>query len=281
MPKNHVRSPNFAAQASLIAAVVLFSVNAAEAANAITPESWNGNNHLFSGSTTITASQTWASNNGYTTEPVTNYSARAEAGQWYNFANFLQGTDVSVKVIGTGGFVPGLTVWATAAEEFDGGTFFGEVSTAGFPAPQSFNATGVLFDDTGTLWMTNGFGGNALETLAYAVANPNVNYGPADTGWGETILSGVHDVSLSNSWESGITGSTSAQSATLLFNDLAAGWYTIYIGGTDATAADGGYDLIVSTVPEAKTWMLLLAGLSLIGWRLKSQSREESNTVFA
>ncbi|MCC6922288.1 MAG: pyruvate-binding protein [Nitrosomonas sp.] len=280
MPQNHVRSTTFAVQASLIAAVALFGINAAEAANEITPESWNGNNYLFSGSTTITASQAWASNNGYTAESVTNYSARAEAGQWYNFANFLQDTDVSIRVIGTGGFVPGLTVWATASE-FDGGTFFGEVSTAGFQSPQSFNATGVLFDDPGTLWMTNGFGGNAIETLAYAVANPNVNYGPADTGWGETILSGIHDVSLSNSWESGITGNTSAQSATLLFTDLAAGWYTIYIGGTDATAADGGYDLIVSTVPETHTWAMLLAGLGLIGWRLRNSSRESSGMTFA
>ena len=75
--------------------------------------------------------------------------------------------------------------------------------------------------------------------------------------------------------------STGAQMVNLSFNDLASGWYTLYIGGTDANALNGGYDLVVSAVPEAETWAMLLAGLGLIGWSLRSQPREESGLALA
>ncbi len=283
MPKNHVRSTTFAVQASLIAAVALFGVNTAEAANAVVPKDWSGNNFLDIGSTAITAgSGSGLNRQGYTTNPALNYSAWAHAGHWYSFENKLDGADVSITVTGTAGYVPGLSVWATGASAFDGGTtnFGDEISTAGWGTPHSFNATGAQ-GDSGTLWMANGSGGNVLETLGYAIANPNVNYGSGVTGWGETILSGVHDVSLTNTFESGVSGSTGAQMVNLSFNDLASGWYTLYIGGTDANALNGGYDLVVSAVPEAETWAMLLAGLGLIGWRLRSQPREESSLAFA
>jgi len=283
MPKNHVRSTTFAVQASLIAAVALFGANAAQAANAVVPKTWSGNNYLDAGSTTITGSGAGLNKQGFTTNPALNYSAWAHAGHWFNFENKLDGADVSVTVTGTGGIVPGLSVWATGASTFDGGSldYLGDgSSTTGWASPHSFNATSSL-GNFGTLWMTSGHGGNALETLGYAVANPNVNYGSGVTGWGETILSGAHDVSLTNAFESGVSGNTGAQMVSLAFNDLAAGWYTLYIGGTDATSANGGYDLVVTAVPEAETWAMLLAGLGLIGWRLRSQPREESGLAFA
>jgi hypothetical protein len=282
MPQSHVRSTTFAVQASLIAVVALFGTNVAEAANAVVPKVWSGNNYLDNGSTTISGAGAGLNRQGMTTNPALSYSAWAHAGHWYNFENKLDGADVSITVTGNAGYVPGLSVWATGASAFDGGTegFAGENSNAGWGTPHSFNATGAQ-GDFGTLWMASGSGGNVLETLGYAVANPAVNYGPADTGWGETILSGAHDVSLTNAFESGVSGSTGAQMVTLSFNDLASGWYTLYIGGTDANALNGGYDLVVSAVPEAETWAMLLAGLGLIGWRLRSQPREESGLALA
>ncbi|MDR4520794.1 MAG: PEP-CTERM sorting domain-containing protein [Nitrosomonas sp.] len=280
MPQSHVRSTTFAVQASLIAAVALFGVNAAEAANAVVPKVWSGNDYLDIGSTTITGAGAGISNNGFTTNGgLLNNSAWAHAGHWYNFENKLDGADVSVTVTGTGALVPGLAVWATGASVFDGGTegFAGETSTAGFGTPHSFNVSGAM-GDAGTLWMASGFGGNVIENLGYAVANPSVNF-TTGTGWGETIQAGVHDVSLTNIFESGVSGNTGAQMATLAFNDLASGWYTVYIGGTDSTTASGGYDLVVSAVPEAETWAMLLAGLGLIGWRLRNQKREESGMM--
>jgi len=38
---------------------------------------------------------------------------------------------------------------------------------------------------------------------------------------------------------------------------------------------------VVSPVPEAHTWAMLLAGLGLVGWRLRNSSRESSGMTFA
>jgi hypothetical protein len=223
----------------------------------------------------ISASARFGLNDSYTDNFFLNYSAWGVNGSWFAFQN-QNITDVTITVTGDAGFVPGVTVWATGAAEFDGGTlgFAGESSTAGFTTPLSFNATGAM-GDPGTLWMANGHGGNAIETLAYAVANPNVNH-TFGTGWGETILSGVHDVSLTGTFEAGISGNADANAVTLQFNSLAAGWYALYIGGADTTTIGGNYDLIVSAVPEAETWLMLLTGLSLIGWRLRNQSATDA-----
>ncbi len=285
MPQNHVRSTTFAVQASLITAITLFGASAVEAANAVTQRTWDGNNYLDIGSTTITGSGAPNNKRGYTDNPNLNYSAWAHAGHWFSFENKLDGADVSITVNGNGAYVPGLTVWATGATVFDGGTsgFGGETGATGTGTPHSFNATGAM-GDSGTLWMASGFGGNAFETLGYAVANPNVNYGPSagvPTNWGETIQFGAHDISLTNNFESGVSGSAGGQAVTLAFNDLASGWYTVFIGGTDGTANNGGYDLVVSAVPEAEAWAMLLAGLGLIGWRLRNQPREESGAAIA
>ncbi len=219
----------------------------------------------------ISASARFGLSDSYTGNVFLDYSAWGVNGSWFAFQN-QNITDVTITVTGDAGFVPGVTVWATGAAEFDGGTlgFAGEFSTAGFSTPLSFNATGAM-GDPGTLWMASGHGGNVIETLAYAVANPNVSH-TFGTGWGETILSGAHDVSLTDTFEAGISGGAAANAVTLQFNDLAAGWYALYVGGTDTTTTGGNYDLVVSAVPEAETWLMLLAGLCLIGWRLRNQS---------
>ncbi|SET48354.1 hypothetical protein SAMN05216326_13013 [Nitrosomonas marina] len=273
--RNLKQSTSHTVKTSLITIVTLFSTNT-EAAGAVSSSAWTITNHLDNSSTSIAAESTGLNPQGYTDNSLLNYSAWGHAGNWFTFQNHLDGADVSVAVNGDAAFVPGFTVWATGASEFDGGTagFLSETSTAGFGTPHSFNVTGAM-GDTGTLWMADGQGGNALETLGYAVANPAVNY-TAGTGWGETIQSGTHDVSLTNIFEAGVTGSIGTHSATLEFNELAAGWYAIYIGGTDGSFAGGGYDLVVSAVPEAHTWAMLLAGVGLIGWRVRNRPRNAS-----
>lgn len=277
--RNQFKFTKTAAQVSVIAVAALFGANA-YAVNAVIPQSWTTTNHLDTGSSTITASGAGLAPHGMTTNPALNNSAWGHAGRWYTFMNHFDGGDVNVTVNGDSNLVPGLAVWATGSAEFDGGTegFGGETSTAFFGTPHSFNVSGAM-GDAGTLWMANGQGGNVIENLGYAVSNPSVNF-TSGTGWGETIQAGVHDVSLSNTFEAGVTGSTSAHSATLAFNDLAAGWYTVYVGGTNAATAGGGYDLVVSAVPEAETWAMLLAGLGLIGLAFeKNQSREVSSMI--
>ncbi|MDR4513096.1 PEP-CTERM sorting domain-containing protein [Nitrosomonas sp.] len=272
--KKHFKLTKIAAQVSAVAVAALFGTQAYAAGAVSVTSSWTGSdNSLDGGSTAITATGI-GNQNGYTDNPALNNSAWGHAGTWFVFENTLGGSDVSVSVNGAAGFVPGVTVWATDGA-FDGGTtgFGGEVpsGTVFSGTPHVFNGTGAQ-GDAGTLWMQDGQGGNVLETLGYAVSNPAINV--ASAAWGESVLAGAHDVSVSNTFESGVTGITSASSATLDFDNLAAGWYAVYVGGTDSLSAGGGYDLVVSAVPEAETWAMLLAGLGLIGWRLRSQSRE-------
>ncbi|MDR4517637.1 MAG: pyruvate-binding protein [Nitrosomonas sp.] len=269
--RKHSKSTKVAVKASVVAIATLFGANAF-AAGAVDFQTWSGTNHLHPGNT-ISASNAVATPNSMTTNPALNNSAWAHTGQWFTFMNHDAG-NVSVTVNGAGDFAPGFAVWASGATEFDGGTEPGFccLSTAGFTMPHSFNVSGPL-GDNGTQWMSGGLG-NMAETLGYAVSNPNVNF-TSGTGWGETILAGTHDVSITNVFETGVTGNTSAHSATLDFNNLAAGWYTVYVGGTDGTATTTGYDLVVSAVPEAQTWAMLVAGLGFVGWRLRNQPRKE------
>ncbi len=211
--------------------------------------------------------------NSYSDNPALNNSSWAHTGSWYTFQNQNAG-DVSVSVSGDANFAPGFSVWASGGAEFDGGSNSTEVSTAAFGTPHSFNSTGAL-GDNGTAWMADGTGGNMQETLGYAMTGPTHLNSTSPTGWGEDLVTGAHDVSTSNTYESGVAGSTSGNTASLSFDDLAAGWYTVYVGGTDSTLAGGAYDLnVVSAVPEAETWAMLLAGLGLIGWRLRKQESE-------
>lgn len=277
LTRNQFKLTKTAAQLSIIAAAALFGANAHAAGAVALAGAWTSlDNSLDGGSTVITGSAI-GNTNAYTDNPALNGSAWGHTGTWFTFENQLGGSDVSVSVNGSAGFVPGVTVWSTAGE-FDGGTGSGEVQvnpSALAGTPHVFNATGAI-GDLGTGWMS-GANGNATATLGYAVSNPAINLDGSTTSWGEVVQAGAHAVEGALA-----SGSTGANSATLVFDDLAAGWYAVYVGGADSASAGGGYDLVVSAVPEAETWAMLLAGLGLIGWRLRkqsTQSREVSGMI--
>jgi len=205
--------------------------------------------------------------NSYANNAALNGSSWAHTGDWFTFSTgSLMNVTVDVSAASGSDFRPGVSVWASGNTEFDGGTeaFAGETSSAGFGTPHSFNSVGAM-GDFGTLWMANGSGGNMLETLAYANSGASVLSG----GWGESILSGVNDVSTDNLFESGISGSTGLGYASLVFADLQPGWYTIYIGGTDSSSAGGAYDLSISGVSAvpvpAAVWLFGSGLLALAG----------------
>ncbi len=260
----------FAVKASAVAVAALFGANV-YAANAVTVQGsfiWSGADNVLDAPGSITASA-FTSPNSFTDNPDLNNSAWGHAGTWFTFENQLGGSDVTVTVNGSATLAPGFTVWATNGV-FDGGTGSTEVpnATGVNSTPHAFNATGSI-GDFGTGWMSGSLG-NATTNLGYAVSNPDINV--ASGAWGETVLAGANAVD-------GIlaSGSTSANSGSLTFDNLASGWYTVYVGGTDSLTGGGGFDLVVSAVPEAETWAMLLAGLGLIGWRLRSQSRDEAS----
>lgn len=274
MQKKHVQKPSVLVAATIISIVALANTHL-YAADAVGFKAWNGDINELNLGGSISAAETGIQN-AYSDNPLLNNSAWAHTGDWYTFQNNSQ-TDVTVTVSGDAGFAPGLTVWATGNTEFDGGTggFGGELSSAGFETPHTFNAIGAM-GDAGTLWMANGSGGNVLETLGYAVSGPSHSSG---NGWGENILTGANDVSLTSTFESGISGSTGANSVSLVFNDLAPGWYALYIGGTDNATAGGAFDLTVSAVPEPETYAMLLTGLGLIGYQLRKRKKPLKHVV--
>lgn len=268
MQKKHVKKTSMLVSATIISITALASTQL-HAAGAVGSKAWNGDINELNLGGSISATETGLQS-AYSDNPLLNHSAWAHTGDWYTFKNNSLG-DVNVTVSGDAGFAPGLTVWATGATEFDGGTtgFGSELSSAGFGTPHTFNATGAM-GDAGTLWMANGNGGNVLETLGYAVSGPSHTTG---TGWGESIITGVNDVSLTSTFENGISGSVGANSVSLIFDDLAPGWYALYIGGTNNATAGGAFDLTVSAVPEPETYAMLLAGLGLVGWHLKNREK--------
>ena len=279
--KKHSKLIKVAVKASAVAVAALFGAHTYEADAVIVHGSFgSGDNSLDGSSTSITASG-FAINNGYTDNPYLNNSADAYAGTWFTFENQLGGSDVTVSVNGSSTFVPGVTVWATDGV-FDGGTQSGEIqlNPSIYPGtPHVMNATGQL-GDLGTQWMQDGQGGNALATLGYAVANSSINITDGSTTWGEDVVSGAHG--YTTAFDSGWYGNASGNSASLTFDNLAAGWYTLYIAGTDSTSAgNSGFDLVVSAVPEAETWAMLLAGLGFVGWRLRKQTRNEPSMISA
>jgi hypothetical protein len=240
----------------------------AYAAGAVALQTWDGGINALGPGGAISVTGYAGNNSAYTDNPLLNYSSWAHTGAWWNFQ--LTGaatTTVRVQAQAAQDFWPGFSIWASGASAFDGGTtgFGAELSSAGFGTPHSLNSTGAL-GAAGTLWMQNGQGGNMLETLGYAVSNAVAYSGI--TGWGETISQGAHDVSLTNLFESGISGSTGNNFAELVFNNLQSGWYTIYVGGTKQASAGGRYDIDVSAsvVPLPAAVYLLGAGfVGLLG----------------
>lgn len=258
--------------AAIVGAFALSSPSAF-AANAITFKAWgNGAGTAptldVGGSLSVTKSGVGASN--YADNPSLLNAAWAHSGgsSWYTF--FLANeADVTLSLLPTDGpgtvFNPGVTVWASGDSKFNGGTGnFDDVSANGWNSPHSFNAVGQI-GDAGTLWSTGSYG-NQLETLVYAVTGET--HLAAENGWGEDILQGVHDVSVSNTFEEGITGSAVGNSITLQFSKMKSGWYTVFFGGTNNDLTAVSYDMSVSAaaaVPEPESYAMLLAGLAVIG----------------
>jgi hypothetical protein len=195
--------------------------------------------------------------------PGLNGSAWAHTGDWWSFrVGDVPAVRIRVEAADASELAPGVSVWASGAAAFDGGTnsFGSETSTAGFGTPHSFNAFGAL-GDAGTLWMQDGQGGNAKELLGYAIAGPSFLDA---TGWGEAIETGAHDRRTSDDYASAVSGSIGAGFVELLLEDVAPGWYFLYVGGTQHGLAGGAYTLRARAVPEPGTSLLVAAGVALL-----------------
>lgn len=275
----------------LILGVMTGAASNAMATGAITLQSWGvagvapelGLGETISVTKSISKSN-WSGN------PTLNYSAWAHAGgtPWYSFhlteaANLkITLTAANPSAAAAANFNPALSLWTSGANEFDTGTSnFDEIASNGWNAPHSFNAVGQI-GDNGTYWMsydpnTDTVMGNQLETLAYA--NTGASY-TSGTGWDEQILSGVHDVSVTNTYESGIYGTAVLGSNSLELNVISAqaGWFTLFIGGNNNASSTQGYVLAVNAAPAvpvpAAAWLM---GSGLIGLAGIARRRNNAN----
>lgn len=257
---------------SIAAAALWAAAGQAAAAGAVGFQNWNGgigNAPTVALGETITATKSLLQSN-YSDNPNLWNSAWAHAGgsPWYVF-NLTGTANVSIDLTPTNpaaNFAPGITVWASGSSPFDGGSDGVEVGYNGWDAPHSFNAVGQV-GDYGTHW-ASGSDGNLQQTLAYAVTGPS-HTDTASNGWGESIKSGVNDISLDDTFVKGVTGTASGNAIHLNFNQLQAGWYVAFIGGTDYRLSSAEYGLAVSAaaVPEPETWGLMLVGLGALALR--------------
>ncbi|MCF6250521.1 MAG: hypothetical protein L3J75_04510 [Methylococcaceae bacterium] len=215
------------------------------------------------GDSLVATGQT-TSAHSYTDNAQLNYSAWGHAGRWFNF-EVTSNVDTQIKVTAdnTANWSPAFTVYSTAGVWGGGTATFTEVGITG-NTPHNFNATGNI-GDNGTLWMQQGAAGNnpafsnAVATLGYA--NSGASHAAATTNWGEQVNSGVHAMAGELTFSSGMTGSIGAGTAELTFADLNTGWYTVYVGGADATKLNSPFSVRVSAVPVPAAAYLFGSGL--------------------
>ena len=263
----------FTLRRAVMLACLSFAAAGAHAADAVKPKAWDsgvigesagaGDSLAKSGYTANANS--WTDNQAKLANGAWPHSG---GSPWFVF-NLTQMSDVTITVSNAqaNAWAPGMTVWANGANMFDGGsaneTELGQIT--GTNAPHSFNQVGQI-GSAGTGWMSGSLG-NMLETLAYA--NSGVEHAdPAANDWNTPILYGVHDVSVSSLYESGVSGSVGNGFAQLVFADLQPGWYTIFVGGACTACGNSTFNLgvDVAPVPEPETWAMLLAGLGLVGF---------------
>lgn len=248
---------------ALATLVLLAAGRSAHAANAISFTAWDGGAAdllLDSPNGVGTSSGIAGLASSMTGNPLLLGSAWAHTGDWWSLhLGALDGVRIRVEARDPATFSPGISLWAIGDARFDGGTtgFGGETSNAGFGTPHSFNATGAL-GSPGTLWMQDGQGGNAKELLAYASSGPDYT---GDTGWGESTLHGVHDVG-SDTYVASVSGLVGPGFAELQLAGVQAGWYLLYVGGTNHAQQGGLFDLRV--VPEPSTGLLVALGLGVV-----------------
>lgn len=214
----------------------------------------NGDNILDPG-TTIQSIAANSNKNSYTSNPALKNNAWGMQGTWLSF-NVPSRSSVSVTLTSATTNAPGFTVYRTDGSFTGNGT---GKPTDTKDAIHSFNQVGQA-GTAGIVWatddsVTDSLTGNTtangiVETLGY-VNGSGIEY---INGFGGVVKAGANDISIDNLYENGVFGSTAAEGNTNYTNltlvNLAPGYYTIFLGGTNTndTAGSTPIDVKVSSL---------------------------------
>lgn len=230
------------------------TVTAMTLATASHAASWvNGDNILDPG-TTIQSIAANANKNSYTGNPALTNNAWGMQGTWLSF-NVPKTTTVLVSLSSATTNAPGFTIYRTDGAFTGNGT---GTTTGTNGAIHSFNQIAQA-GTAGIVWATDdsvssSLAGNTttygiVETLGYVNAS-GVDYTNA---YGAVIKAGAHDLSIDDHYENGVFGSAATAGglnyANLTLINLAAGYYTLFLGGTNTAGTGTPIDVKVSAIP--------------------------------
>lgn len=257
-----------------LSAAVLTLASGSAMAGLVTPKlttTWVGADNILDFGTTIQNLAVNSSNSGYTGNPALTNDAWGHQGAWINF-QVVSATDTKITLTSAATNAPAFTVYRTDGA-FDGGSGSQDATNTTFQLgrPHNFNQVAQA-GGLGIIWATDNSVTSALpgnntvngivETLGYANASGN-SY---TNGYGAVIGAGAYDISSSNLYENGVTGSVSTGNASLELKSLASGWYTIFLGGSNIALAGAPINVAVSSVPvPGAVWLFGSALVGLMG----------------
>lgn len=218
---------------------------------------WVGNDNALQLGTTISNPSFNGSTVGFTGNPALTNDAWGMQGAFTNFYLDSSASTVTVDTRSSAKNFPAFSIFRTNVAY--AGTTVGDDGDAAVTGQiHKFNSVGQAGDD-GIIWATGPDG--IVETLGY-ISSSSKNY---VNSFGGVINSGVHDVSIDNLFETGVSGvigttgnpdfATSKRFATLTLNDLQAGWYALFVGGSDILGTGGDISLKVTASALASTYV--------------------------
>jgi len=216
---------------------------------------WVNGDNMLDPETTIQSTAAATNQNSYTGNPTIKNNAQGMNGEsWLNF-EVPTATNVLVSITSATANAPGFTVYRTDGSFIGIGTGTADKVTNG--VNHNFNQVAQA-GTAGIIWATddsvspslpgNSTANGIVETLGY-VNGSNVDY---VNGYGLRIDAGAHDISIDDLYENGIYGNIAVAGglnhAKLTFINLAAGWYTIFMGNTNTGGTDTPIDVKVSAI---------------------------------
>jgi hypothetical protein len=218
---------------------------------------------------TLTSTAANANVKSWSDNAALTYNAWGMTGGWLSF-NLTSASDMIIKATADGNTqAPAFTLYRT------NGFYAGDtVGPEGGSNGQVHSFSGVAqTGQNGFIWATaTGAGPGIVDTLAYA----NSGNAHAANAFGHPVNAGFNQVDMSNLYATSMTGTGVAGSglAEIDLKNLAAGYYSIFVGGANAALAGSPINVSVSSVPvPGAVWLFGSALMGLVGAQHKKMAK--------